>query len=182
MKVEKFDLEGLMLVEPKVFKDPRGFFTERYREDQFSEIGIKTKFIQDNFSRSDSKTLRGLHFQYDKPQSKLVTCTRGKILDVVVDIRKKSKTFGRSVQIVLEGDNPKWFWIPAGFAHGFSVLSDSGADVLYKVDALYNPKGEMGIMWNDRDLNINWNTANPIISDRDQKGMSFSDYARDAKF
>lgn len=171
-----------MLIEPKVFKDPRGFFTERFREDQFKEIGIHTHFVQDNFSRSDYKILRGLHYQYDKPQSKLVTCTYGKILDVAVDIRKSSPTFGKSVQIILTGENPQWFWIPSGFAHGFCVLSKEGADVLYKVDVGYNPKGEGGIMWNDPYLKINWELNDPLVSDRDQKGMSFDDYKNNQKF
>lgn len=176
MKVEKFNIEGLMLIEPKVFNDPRGFFTERFREDQFKEIGIETHFIQDNFSRSDYKILRGLHYQYDKPQSKLVTCLRGKVLDVAVDIRKDSKTFGKSIQITLGGEKPQWLWIPKGFAHGFSVLSKEGADILYKVDVSYNPKGEGGIMWNDPDLNIKWGVTDPLISDRDQKAISFVQY------
>src|SRR5689334_19613796 len=122
MKVEKFNIDGLMLIESKTFKDPRGFFTERFKEAEFKDIGI-SGLIQDNFSRSDYKILRGLHYQFDKPQSKLVTCTRGKIVDVAVDIRKGSKTFGQSVKVTLDGDNPQWFWIPAGFAHGFYVAS-----------------------------------------------------------
>lgn len=171
-----------MLIEPSIFKDTRGFFTERFREDKFNEIGIKTHFIQDNFSRSDFKILRGLHFQFEKPQSKLVTCTSGKILDVAVDIRKDSKTFGQSIQVILDGEKPQWFWIPVGFAHGFCVLSKEGADVLYKVDAPYNPNGEIGIMWNDPDLKINWGLSDPITSERDQKNISFSQYSLETRF
>lgn len=182
MKVEKLNIEGLLLIEPKVFKDGRGFFSERFRKDQFLEIGINAEFIQDNFSRSDANILRGLHYQYDKPQAKLITCTRGKILDVAVDIRKDSKTFGKSVQVVLDGEKPQWFWMPAGFAHGFCVLSAEGADVMYKVDAAYNPKGEGSIAWNDSELKIQWGLKDPIISERDQKAISFSDYKKTPKF
>ena len=173
MKVEKFEIEGPLLIEPRLFKDERGFFVERFREDQLREIGIQNHFIQDNFSRSEWKVLRGLHYQYDKPQSKLVTCTRGTILDVAVDIRKSSPTFGQAVQVELSGDNPQWLWIPAGFAHGFAVLSEEGADLLYKVDAPYNPKGEGAIRWDDPDLKINWTVSNPLVSERDQGAMSF---------
>jgi dTDP-4-dehydrorhamnose 3,5-epimerase len=182
LKVQKFDIQGLMLIEPDLFKDARGFFTERFREDKFKEIGITDHFIQDNFSRSEFKTLRGLHYQYDKPQSKLVTCTHGAVLDVAVDIRKNSKTFGQHIKVVLEGSKPQWLWVPAGFAHGFCVLSEYGADVTYKVTSSYNPKGEGGIMWNDSELNIDWGIADPIVSSRDQNGMLLAQYLKDFKF
>lgn len=182
MKIEKFDIDGLMLIEPKIFKDSRGFFTERFREDQFKDNGICVDFIQDNFSRSTAGILRGLHYQYDKPQSKLITCMRGKILDVAVDIRKESKTFGKSVQVILNGDTPQWLWVPAGFAHGFCVISEDGADVLYKVDTPYNPASEGGIIWNDSELKINWNIMNPLVSERDQKLMNFDQYKKEPRF
>lgn len=181
MKLEKFDIEGPILIEPKLFKDPRGFFIERFREDLLGDVGIFVHFIQDNFSRSSGKIIRGLHFQYDKPQSKLVTCTHGKILDVAVDIRKESPTFGKSIQVILDGDVPQWLWIPAGFAHGFAVLTET-ADVLYKVNQPYNPKGEGALMWNDADLNIPWKISDPLISEKDQKAMSFAQYKKDPKF
>jgi len=182
LNINKFNIDGPMLIESKVFRDERGFFLERYREDLFKEIGVPANFIQDNFSRSDYKVLRGLHYQFDKPQSKLVTCTRGEVLDVAVDIRKNSKTFGESIIVILDGNNPRWLWIPPGFAHGFCVLSKEGADVMYKVDTTYNKDGESGIMWNDKDLDIKWEISDPLISVRDRSGLSFSQYKLDPRF
>ncbi len=182
MKVEKFDIEDLLLLKPKLFRDSRGFFCERFKSNVLEELGISNRFVQDNFSRSAFKTLRGLHYQFDKPQSKLVTCTRGEILDVAVDIRKNSKTFGKSVALALRGDDPTWFWIPAGFAHGFAVLSEEGADVLYKVDEGYNPHGEGNIVWNDPELDIQWKINEPLLSQRDQGSSSFATYKQRSHF
>lgn len=182
MNVKKFEIEGPLVVEPKAHGDSRGFFVERYREDLFREIGIGAHFIQDNYSRSQHKVLRGLHYQYDRPQSKLVTATRGTILDVIVDIRKDSPTFGRSLAVELDGAKPTWFWVPAGFAHGFLVLSEEGADLMYKVDALYNPNGESGISFNDPDLKIDWPIKDPLISQRDAQQMAWAEYKKSPRF
>jgi dTDP-4-dehydrorhamnose 3,5-epimerase len=182
MESKYFDIDGPILISPKVFIDERGFFCERYRFDQFKAIGISTHFIQDNFSRSTHGTLRGLHYQWETPQSKLVTCARGRILDVAVDIRASSPTFGKHITAVLSGDKPEWLWIPAGFAHGFLVLSDEGADLSYKVDALWNNKGEGCIAWNDSELKIPWGVQSGFLSEKDQKGISFTDYAINPKF
>ena len=182
MKVTDFPIKGPLLIEPKVHGDPRGFFTERYREDLFREIGIPNNFIQDNYSRSSGGVLRGLHFQYDKPQSKLVTVTTGRILDVVVDVRKDSPTYGRSLSVEIDGGKPSWFWVPAGFAHGVLVLSSEGADLLYKVDSYYNANGEGGVKWNDPDLGIAWPIQNPKVSARDQELASWKQYRAAPRF
>jgi dTDP-4-dehydrorhamnose 3,5-epimerase len=182
MKVTKFDIEGPKLIEPKVYGDDRGFFTERYREDLFAEVGVPPNFIQDNYSRSAAKVLRGLHYQYDKPQAKLVTAAQGRILDVIVDIRSKSPTFGRSLQVELDSSKPAWFWVPAGFAHGFLVLSPEGADLMYKVDSYYNPKGEGGICWNDPELRIDWPVDTPELSARDSALPSWTEYCQAPRF
>lgn len=182
MDVKKFEINGPMLITPKKFGDERGFFVERWKKKQFQDLGINCDFIQDNFSRSDQNVLRGLHYQYDRPQSKLVTCSRGRILDILLDIRHQSPTYGRHLAITLSGDEPQWVWAPEGFAHGFSVLSPEGADILYKVDAEYNPQGEGGIMWNDPDLDIDWQVLDPIISLKDTKQSSFEDYIHSKYF
>lgn len=172
MLVKKFDIEGPLVIENIRHGDERGFFTERYRDDFMKSIGITAEFCQENYSRSAAGVLRGLHYQYDKPQAKLVTCTRGEIFDVIVDIRKGSPTFGKSVSVVLSGNEPKWFWVPYGFAHGFYVISSEGADLMYKVDNYYNPKGEDGILWNDPALAIQWpfaaDSTSPLVSERDK--------------
>lgn len=182
MDVKNYNIEGLKLLSPKVFYDNRGFFCERYRVDQFKEIGIHQNFIQDNYSRSDFGILRGLHYQWDQPQSKLVTCTRGTILDVAVDIRQASPTFGKQVMVELSGDKPQWFWIPAGFAHGFLVLSKDGADLSYKVDAPWNSRGEGAIFWKDSELSIPWPKMSPLLSEKDQKAPSFAEYKIQPRF
>lgn len=182
MKYSRFDIDGPLLLAPKMIGDSRGFFCERFRVDQFRELGITNSFIQDNFSRSAYGILRGLHYQWDKPQSKLVTCTRGVILDVAVDIRHSSPSFGKYVAAELDGDKPEWLWVPAGFAHGFLVLSKEGADVSYKVDAAWNSKGESGLRWNDPDVAIPWPIANPQLSEKDTVAQSFQDYAKQPKF
>lgn len=182
MEVKEFSINGPLLITPKIHSDSRGFFCERYREDQFNEIGINTHFLQDNFSRSTHGILRGLHYQWDKPQGKLVTCSRGKILDVAVDIRSQSPTFGKYLSVELDGQKPQWFWIPAGFAHGFLVLSPEGADLTYKVNAYWNGQGESGIHWQDPEFKIHWPLTNPILSEKDQKAQSFAEYKSNPKF
>lgn len=182
MQIKSFSISGPLLITPKKLGDSRGFFCERYREDQFKEFGIEAHFVQDNFSRSAHGILRGLHYQWDKPQSKLVTCNRGVILDVAVDIRSQSPTFGKFVSAELSGDKPEWLWVPAGFAHGFLVLSEEGADVSYKVDAYWNGQGESGINWNDRDIGIPWPNINPSLSEKDKLAQSLAQYKQNPKF
>ena len=181
MEVKRFDIDGPFLLPLKKFVDGRGFFVERYK-DQYGELlGIRNQFLQDNFSRSIKNVVRGLHMQHSPGQGKLVTCLSGSILDIAVDVRKSSPTFGKHVGVILTGDEPSLLWIPGGFAHGFSVLSDH-ADVHYKVDSLYNSKTEVGLLWNDPELGIDWKVASPIISDKDKIAMSFQDYKKNPVF
>ena len=176
MIVTQLAIEGLMLVELVVHGDQRGFFVERYHRDAFREHGLPTEFAQDNHSRSAPGVLRGLHYQYAPAQGKLVGVTRGRIWDVAVDIRPDSPTFGTYVATELSDLNGRLLWIPAGLAHGFCVLGDEPADILYKVDAVYNPHGEGGIAWNDPDLAIPWPVRDPITSARDRSLPSFAEY------
>lgn len=178
MEVQKFNIEGPLLIHLKTFHDNRGFFVERYNEIKFNEHGLPTNFRQDNFSRSSFGVLRGLHLQNSPPQGKLVSCTSGEIFDVAVDVRKDSPTFGKYISVTLNGDQPALFWIPPGFAHGFCVTSKLGADVLYKVDNLWAPGGEACIVWNDADIGIDWPTTDPILSEKDAKGLSLEAYRK----
>lgn len=181
MKITEFKIKGPLLIEPKMLGDARGFFVERYRTDIFGELGLPA-FIQDNYSRSGPRVLRGLHFQYAPPQGKLVTAIAGSVFDVAVDIRHKSPTFGQSISVELHGDRPAWFWIPPGFAHGFQVLGKEGADMLYKVDARYGPEGEGGISFNDPTLGIDWPGSDPSLSPKDQNQPAWSDYLKNPRF
>jgi dTDP-4-dehydrorhamnose 3,5-epimerase len=178
MKLAPVEIEGLLLLELKVLGDARGFFVERFQQERFRELGLPTQFIQDNHSRSAPGVLRGLHYQSRPAQGKLVGVVRGRIWDVAVDVRPGSRTLGRHLAVELSDMNGRLLWIPPGFAHGFCVLGDEPADVLYKVDAPYYPAGEGGINFNDRDLNISWPIQNPTISKRDQSLPSFGDYTR----
>jgi len=159
-------IEGLLIIEPKLFRDARGFFLESFQCERYSSLGLNIPFVQDNFSRSKYGVLRGLHFQKTRPQGKLVTCLNGQILDVVVDLRKDSVTYGQSFSCILESEKKTQLWIPPGFAHGFIVLSET-ADFFYKCTDYYSPEDETGILWNDPDLNIDWLIDHPIISDKD---------------
>lgn len=176
MKVTPLEITGLKLVELKVHGDARGFFVERFNFDAYAQNGLPTQFYQDNHSRSAPGVLRGLHYQVDPAQSKLVGVVRGRIWDVVVDIRPQSPHFGKSFGVELSDMNGRLLWIPAGFAHGFCVLGDEPADVFYKVDCLYNPKTEGGIRWDDPDLQIQWPILKPLISARDQGLPTFKEY------
>jgi len=176
MKVSDCTLKGLKIVALDVLGDARGFFVERYQQDKFKDAGLPTDFIQDNHSRSAPNILRGLHYQHTPPQGKLVGVTRGRVLDVAVDIRPNSPTYGQYEAVELTGDNGLLFWIPAGFAHGFCVLGDEPADMLYKVTGKYSAAGEGGIAYNDPDLAIDWPLKNPLISARDQGQQSFAQY------
>ena len=173
MKINKTFIEDLLIIEPQLFKDDRGFFYESYNKNNLDKV-INVVFVQDNESKSNRGVIRGLHFQLPPfEQSKLVRCVCGKILDVVVDLRTNSKTFGKSFSIELTSENKKQLFVPKGFAHGFQVLSDE-AIVNYKVDEYYNSDSDMGIIWNDKDLSIDWNyDIEPILSKKDLNLGSF---------
>jgi dTDP-4-dehydrorhamnose 3,5-epimerase len=176
MNVTPLELPGLLLITLDVYRDGRGFFVERYHEQRFAQQGLPTRFLQDNHSRSVPGVLRGLHYQWQPAQGKLVGVTRGRAWDVTVDIRPESATFGRSLGMELSDENGRLLWVPPGFAHGFCVLGDEPADILYKVDQPYNSGGEGGIRWDDPELNISWPLHEPIVSQRDQKLLSFAEY------
>ena len=181
MKYEasKLEIDGLILITPKVIYDERGFFLESYTRNELEELGIKDEFVQDNHSLSIKNTLRGLHFQRQPyAQSKLVRCITGSILDVAVDIRKDSKTLGKHVKVVLSSEDKTMLYIPRGFAHGFLVLSDV-AEVLYKVDNSYSKGHELGIIWNDHELGIDWPVTNPIMSEKDKRLPKFAELKRE---
>lgn len=176
MNVTDLPLEGLRLIELVVHGDARGFFIERYRVDDFRAHGLPTEFAQENHSRSAPGVLRGLHYQVDPAQAKLIGVTSGSIWDVVVDIRADSPTFGRSYGVEISDLNGLLLWVPAGFAHGFCVLGDQPADVLYKVDGLYNPQTEGGIRWDDPEFAVEWPIESPTVSARDASLPSFAQY------
>jgi dTDP-4-dehydrorhamnose 3,5-epimerase len=169
MKIIQTPLEGFLVIEPDVYKDDRGFFLETYQEDRYHQAGITDKFVQDNHSRSVKGVLRGMHFQIKRPQAQIVTVMRGKIFDVVVDLRKKSKTFGQWHGVELGANiKARQVYMAPGFAHGFLVLSDF-ADLHYKVSGMYNPTDEGGLLWSDLDIDIKWPpiSCKIKISDRD---------------
>lgn len=178
MKVERERLSGVLSVELQRFDDARGFFIERYNENRFRDAGLPPTFCQDNHSRSAPGVIRGLHFQTTPPQGKLVGVIRGRIWDVVVDIRPQSPTFGSHLATELNDSDGRLLWIPGGFAHGFCVLDDAPADVIYKVDQPYNRDTEGGIVWNDPDLAIAWPVTNPVVSDRDRCLQTFKQYCQ----
>ena len=173
MQVSKTPIDGLLTIEPKIFADPRGMFYEVYSESRYEEHGISC-FVQDNHSISKKGVVRGLHYQVNPGQSKLVRVTRGEIFDVAVDIRKQSPTYGKWWGLSLSETNNFQLYIPIGFAHGFCVLSES-AEVLYKCSDYYSPENERGIMWNDPDLAIEWPIENPIISEKDNVYPRFNE-------
>ena len=161
-------LPGVLIIEPKVFGDQRGFFKETFQSERYAEMGINLPFVQDNHSRSQRGVLRGLHLQKTRPQGKLVSCLDGLVYDVAVDVNPDSITFGQYVGVELSGDNHRQLWIPPGYAHGFCVLSGI-ADFHYKCTDFYCPEDESGLIWNDADVGIDWPVRNPTLSDRDQK-------------
>lgn len=173
MEVIEFPIQGPKLIKLKTYHDNRGFFTERFNLNKFKELNLPTDFVQDNFSRSNYAVLRGLHYQMNPAQGKLVTCLSGEIFDVSVDIRENSPTYGKHIAVTLSGDEPSWLWIPGGFAHGFCVTSKDGADVLYKVDSPYNPKTEGAYHWSSKALQIQWPIKTPILSPKDQEAIEF---------
>jgi dTDP-4-dehydrorhamnose 3,5-epimerase len=169
MDIQDCTIEGLKIIRLNMRSDNRGFFVERFHARQFQEAGLPSDFVQDNHSRSGANVLRGLHYQHAPAQGKLVGVTRGRVWDVAVDIRPNSPTFGQHQGVELSGDNGLLFWMPAGFAHGFCVLGDEPADMIYKVNNYYSQAGEGGIRYDDPKLNISWPLKHPIISDRDRQ-------------
>ncbi|HNZ56876.1 MAG TPA: dTDP-4-dehydrorhamnose 3,5-epimerase [Methylophilaceae bacterium] len=176
MKAIATSIPDVLIIEPKVFGDERGFFFESFNRNQFTElIGREVYFCQDNHSRSAKNVLRGLHYQIQNPQGKLVRVVQGAVLDVAVDIRKSSPTFGQHVTCELSADNKRMMWVPEGFAHGFLVLTES-ADFLYKTTDYYAPAFERSIIWNDPEIGIQWpSSATPILSAKDQQAKLLAD-------
>ena len=167
MRFVPTDLPGVIVVEPDVHRDARGFFLETYHAGKYAAAGIQGPFVQDNHSRSVHATLRGLHLQVVRPQAKLLRVIEGEIYDVAVDVRRGSPTFGRWVGVTLSADSQRQCYVPAGFAHGFSVISEA-AQVEYKCTDLYDPDSEIGIAWDDPELGIRWPVSQPILSNRDR--------------
>jgi len=181
-KIYKTSLRGLLLVEIGCFEDDRGFFIEPWNKKDFKKAGLDLEFVQEGHSGSEKDVLRGLHSQDSiAPMGKLVRCTIGTILDVSVDVRSKSRTFGDYYSVQLTAKNKLQLYVPPGFAHGFVTLSDY-AEIQYKQTGFYAPKHEFGIMWDDSDIGIKWPIKNPIISEKDSKNMSFKDYKRKSRF
>jgi dTDP-4-dehydrorhamnose 3,5-epimerase len=166
MNVIETELSGILIVEPRLFGDQRGFFLETYQFARYVELGISRPFLQDNLSRSRYGVLRGLHLQNPSAQGKLVSVLRGRVLDVAVDVRVGSPSFGRHVAVELNEENRRQLWIPRGFAHGFAVLSET-VDFFYKCDELYSPKDEISVRWDDPAIGINWGVTNPSLSPKD---------------
>jgi dTDP-4-dehydrorhamnose 3,5-epimerase len=174
VQVETTALPGVLVVEPRVFKDPRGYFLETFQKSRYAEAGLSREFVQDNLSRSARGTLRGLHYQLQHPQGKLVWVIRGEVFDVAVDLRRGSATFGRWVGIYLSETNHRQLYIPPGFAHGFCVTSDE-ADFAYKCTDYYHPEFERTVLWNDATLAIAWPVREPLVSDKDRRGVPLAD-------
>lgn len=168
MKVTRTKLAGVLVIEPDVFGDRRGFFMETYQQQRYIEAGVTDQFVQDNHSHSARGVLRGLHLQNNKPQGKLVSVDQGIVFDVAVDIDPESDTYGQHVALELSDENHMQMYIPPGYAHGFMVLSDT-ADFYYKCTEYYYPDDQGGIIWNDPDINIDWPIKNPELSERDQQ-------------
>ena len=167
MRIDATTLPDVKVIQPQVFGDSRGFLAETFHGERFSRAGLPATFVQTNHSRSGAAVLRGLHFQGGKPQGKLVHVTRGAVYDVAVDVRRGSPTFGRYASVVLSDENHHLLWIPPGFAHGFTVLSDT-ADVVYHLTAVYDPADDHGVLWSDPAIGITWPVEDPVLSDRDR--------------
>jgi dTDP-4-dehydrorhamnose 3,5-epimerase len=166
MNIQTCELEGLLIIQPKVFGDARGFFMETWNQREYRQHGLAGEFVQDNLSLSRRGTLRGLHFQNPRPQAKLLQVLQGEVFDVAVDIRRSSSTFGRWYSLVLSAENKRQFFVPPGFAHGFAVLSDT-ALLHYKCTDFYSPNDETGLRWDDPDLAIRWPFNEPLLSPKD---------------
>ena len=175
MKITESKLEGVYIIEPKIFQDNRGLFLETFRvSDYKNKVGISETFVQDSISRSSQGVLRGMHFQKNNPQGKLVYALKGEVFDVVVDMRKDSKTFGSWIGEYLSEENRKQFWIPPGLAHGFVVISEY-ADLYYKLTQYYDPVDEGCLIWNDGDVGIKWPINEPLLSPKDREGLLFKE-------
>jgi dTDP-4-dehydrorhamnose 3,5-epimerase len=174
LKVRETDLPGVLILEPKVFGDERGWFMETFNAAKFAEFGLPTEFVQDNHSLSSRGVVRGLHYQMHEPQGKLVRCVRGTIYDVAVDIRRSSPNFGKWMGIELSADNKLMLWVPPRFAHGFSVVSET-AEVVYKVTTLWHPPSDRSLLWNDPALGIDWKVSDPVIAPKDVIGRPLSE-------
>jgi dTDP-4-dehydrorhamnose 3,5-epimerase len=181
MNVTEFEIAGLRLIEPRVFGDTRGFFLESWNERRYRDAGIPGPFVQDNLSFSRRGTLRGLHFQNPSAQAKLVSVLQGEVFDVAVDMRRSSPTFGQWQGATLSAENKQQFFIPPGFAHGFAVLSET-ALFFYKCTAFYAPKHEVTLAWNDPDIGIQWPLADPVLSEKDQRGWRLQDIPAEKLF
>jgi dTDP-4-dehydrorhamnose 3,5-epimerase len=181
MNVLTCDIAGLLILEPKVFGDARGFFVETWNRRRYGEAGIDVDFVQDNISFSRRGTLRGLHFQNPKPQGKLMQVLQGEVFDVAVDIRRSSPTYGRWHGVLLSAENKRQFYVPSGFAHGFAVLSET-ALFQYKCTEFYSPQDECAIRWDDPDIAVEWPVKTPLISDRDAKGLRLREAPRERLF
>jgi len=167
MEINSTNIPDILVLKPDIYRDDRGFFLETYREEHLQEKGIDVHFVQDNLSQSHRDTIRGLHYQIEQQQDKLLMVMQGTILDVAVDLRRQSPTFGQHVAVELSAENKHQMFIPKGFAHGFAVLSQM-ALVYYKCSDYYNPDGERGLFWDDPELGINWKVEDPIVSEKDQ--------------
>lgn len=174
-------LDGVVLVEPAVHGDDRGFFVETFSRERWRELGVEAEFVQHNHSRSSKGTLRGLHFQTEPGQAKLIRCVRGAIVDVAVDLRRGSPTYGQWEAHVLDDEKHRQLFVPVGFGHGFAVLSEV-ADVAYQVSSLYDPATEAGIAWDDPDVGVEWGVDDPLLSERDKSAPKLADIAETLPF
>jgi dTDP-4-dehydrorhamnose 3,5-epimerase len=181
MVIKRCELAGLLILEPKVFGDARGFFMETWNRQRYAAAGLEADFVQDNISVSGRGALRGLHYQNPNPQGKLVSVLQGEVFDVAVDVRVSSPTFGRWHGLRLSSENKLQFFVPAGFAHGFAVLSET-AMFHYKCTNFYSPKDEMTVRWNDPEIGIEWPVGSPILSDKDARGLLLRDVPRERLF
>jgi dTDP-4-dehydrorhamnose 3,5-epimerase len=181
MNVITCDIPGLVVIEPRVFGDARGYFMETWNQQRYHDAGLDWNFVQDNISFSRRGILRGLHFQNPKGQGKLVFALQGEVFDVAVDLRKSSPTFGRWHGLTLSAENRRQFFVPAGFAHGFAVLSET-AMFAYKCTEFYNPQNEMSLLWNDPEVGVQWPLAAPQLSEKDLRGVRLRDIPRERIF
>lgn len=178
MKISKTHINGLLVIEPDVFRDDRGCFSETFHQQKYYEMGIRSSFVQDNLSFSSRGVLRGLHFQVRNPQAKLVQVLSGEVFDVAVDLRRHSETFKKWFGIMLSGSNLRQMFIPEGFAHGYCVVGES-ALFAYKCSTFYSPSDEGGLLWSDPEIGIQWPVSNPVLSEKDQRLLRFSEFPKD---
>ena len=181
MKITRCDIAGLLIIEPKVFGDARGFFLETWHEHRYREAGLDLHFVQDNVSSSRRGTIRGMHFQNPKAQAKLVWVMDGEVFDVAVDLRRSSPTFGRWHGLNLSSQNQLQFYVPPGFAHGFAVLGET-AVFTYKCTEFYSPKDELTLSWDDPDIGVKWPFSDPVLSEKDKNGVRLKDLPPDRLF